>query len=241
MVCTKENQGAAVCAWGISMNIDHLVLRRIEQWEQQHKMAEAAGQIRQKPTITISRSFGGRGRAIGELVAKELGLNLYDREIVEQIAERAQVRQKVVESLDDRLVNRIGNWVGEQFETGYFTYSQYLDHLSRVLLTVAAQESAVIVGRGANFILLPDRTLRVRADAPFDMRVARIAASHQLSERDARAKVLQKDAERLAFGRRHFAKDLSLAEHYDLVLNSAVFSEPDCARLVIDAFRRRFP
>lgn len=223
------------------MNIDQLVLRRIEQWENQRKVAEAAGQIGQKPTITISRSYGARGRAIGEIVATRLGLSFYDKEIVEQIADRAHVRQRVVESLDDRLRTRIGNWVGEQFDSGHFSYSDYLDNLSRVLLTIATQESSVIVGRGANFVLAPARTLRIRADAPLDTRAQRIARAHNLAERDARALILRTDAERQAFVRRHFDQDVCLADHYDLVINTAVFAEDAAADLIIEAFGRRFP
>lgn len=222
------------------MNIDQLVLRRVMHWEKHKQRAEQAGQLGQHPAITISRDYGARGRAIGEQVAQRLGLNMYDKEIVEQIAERAQVRAQIVESVDDRLRARIANWVGEQFDNGYFTYSDYLRNLSCVLLTIAEQEPAVIVGRGANFILLPQRTLRVRAHAPLAVRVKRIAALRELSEKKARAKVLRVDAERIAFGRRHFDCDLSLAEHYDLTLNTASLDEALCVHLVVEAYERRF-
>ena len=222
------------------MHAEQLVLRRVMQWEAQAKQRSHLGGVAQQPVIAISRSCGARGREIGQRVAQRLGLNLYDRELVEQIAEHAHVRQKVVESLDDRLRDRISNWVGEQFESCYFSYSDYLRNLSSIVLTIAEQERAVIVGRGANFMLRPERTLRVRVHAPLELRVERLVAERGLSEREARAEVLRVDAERAAFVRRHFAQDVAASEHYDLLLNTAALDEDLCADLVAEAFRRRF-
>ncbi|MBK8480605.1 MAG: cytidylate kinase-like family protein [Proteobacteria bacterium] len=222
------------------MHVEQLVLRRVMQWEEQAKREPHLGAVAQQPVITISRSCAARGREVGQRVAQRLGLNLYDRELVEQIAEHAQVREKVVESLDDRLRDRISNWVGEQFERCHFSYSDYLRNLSRVVLTIAEQERAVIVGRGAHFMLRPERTLRVRLDAPLERRIEHLIAERGMSEREARAEVLRVDADRAAFVRRHFAQDVADSNHYDLLLNTAALEEDLCADLVAEAFRRRF-
>lgn len=222
------------------MHVEQLVLRRVMQWEEQAKRAPHPGASAQQPVITISRSCAARGLEVGRRVAQRLGLNLYDRELVEQIAEHAQVREKVVESLDDRLRDRISNWVGEQFERHHFSYSDYLRNLSRVVLTIAEQERAVIVGRGAHFMLRPERTLRVRLDAPLERRIEHLIATRGMSEREARAEVLRVDAERAAFVRRHFAANVADSDHYDLLLNTAALDEDLCADLVAEAFRRRF-
>ncbi|MBK6846738.1 MAG: cytidylate kinase-like family protein [Proteobacteria bacterium] len=222
------------------MHVEQLVLRRVMQWEEQAKRTPRLGGVAQQPVITISRNCGAHGHEVGQRVAQRLGLNLYDRELVEQIAEHAQVREKVVESLDDRLRDRISNWVGEQFESCYFSYSDYLRNLSRVVLTIAEQERAVIVGRGAHLMLQPERTLRVRIQAPLELRIERLVTERGLSEREARAEVLRVDAERAAFVRRHFAQDVALSDHYDLLLNTAALDDDLCADLVAEAFRRRF-
>jgi len=220
--------------------IDHLVQRRIGEWEAQKRIAAKAGVVGQQPAVAISRTHGARGRAIGHMVAERLGVNAYDKQIVEQIAESAQVRQQLVESVDDTMRDRIGNWVGEQFDTGYFTYSDYLKHLTQVLLTVTRQESAVIVGRGAQYVLDPRRTLRVRVDAPLGLRIERVAEAHGLPPKEARAEVMRVDAQRAAFCSLHFGRDSADADDYDLVLNSGAVPVELCAEVIERIYRSRF-
>lgn len=109
------------------------------------------------------------------------------------------------------------------------------------MLTIARHGRAVIVGRGAQFILRPERTLRVRAFAPPEVRIARIAERDRISRDEARAVVLRHDAERNAFCRQHFNADPSDPHHYDLLLNTGTLSVETCADGVVGAFRARFP
>jgi cytidylate kinase len=223
--------------------VDNLVNRMMMNWEKQKEAADRAGRkdIRQKPVITISREYGGgRGLVIGQLVAKSLEFEFFERKLVEKIAASAKVRERIVESLDDRRMNAITEYLTTQFETGGFTSSDYLQHLSKVLLAVGQHGRAVIVGRGAHFILSPERTLRVRLIAPLETRVQQIASDHDLTLKEARAQVLQMDAEREAFGRQHFNKDVTDSGNYDLVLNYAAFTAEVAAELVVKAFKGRF-
>ena len=45
------------------------------------------------PVITISREYGSGGRAIGERLAKELGVPFYDKELIFMAAKRAACRR----------------------------------------------------------------------------------------------------------------------------------------------------
>lgn len=194
----------------------------------------------QQPMITVSREFGARGAEIGRVVAERLGFRFYAQELVHEIAKQAQVRQQVVESLDERVQDRIEQWVGDMIEGRLFAPSDYLRNLSRVVLTLGRHGKGVVIGRGAQLILDAAHTLRLRAYAPLETRIQHVAEREGVSAAEARAWVLRVDAERIAFYRQHFNADVASPELYDMLLNTGTLPIEACAEVVIAAFRSRF-
>jgi hypothetical protein len=228
----------------MATGIDQIVNRQILKWEGTRRIAEKSGtepsHEPQRPMICVSREYRSRGSEIGKIVAEQLGFQLYGRELVDQIAEQAHVRRRVIESVDERTQRTIDNFLGEVFGGGFFARSDYLRNLSKVVLTLGRHGDGVILGRGAFFILDPKYTLRVRTIAPLEVRIARVAEEQRLDSEKARDYLRRVDAERSTFIRQHFDREVSDPGHYDLVLNTGTFSEETCADLVVQAFRARF-
>ena len=177
---------------------------------------------------------------MGRLVAERLGFRYYSQELVHDIAEAAHVRQQMVESLDERVQDGISEWVSGLIKRGVFAPTDYLRNLSKVVLTLGRHGQGVIIGRGAHFILDATTTLRVRVVAPLEMRVARIAKRDELTEDDARAKVIRIDSERVAFNKRHYNADIADPSHYDLVVNAGTLGVDGAVDQTLHAFRKRF-
>jgi len=194
----------------------------------------------QRPTITISSEYGSLGQTIGGLVAGRLGFDLFDRDLLDRVAASANASRRVVESLDDRVQGWISEFIAGQFDNNHFTASDFLRHLSRAVLGIAHHGRAVIIGRGAHFILDREATLRVRTFAPLAARVAQVARDERLSPQEGRAQVLSKTAERVAFARLHFDRDISDPAHYDLILCTSTLSPELCAEIIARAFQSRF-
>ena len=226
----------------MTANIDQIINRQIERWEKTKRLSRGVGEaVRlQRPVITISRTHGARGKRLGRMIAAALGFELYDREIAERIAESAQVRERLVETLDDKVQVRIQSQLSEQFQKGFFTSNDYLEHLSHVVVAIGQHGEAVIVGRGAQFILDRSQTLCVRITAPLEMRIRKVAQQKNISDQRARSEVLRVDAERQAYARWHFNKEIDDAGQYDLVLNTGTLALEICSKLVTDAFVGRF-
>jgi hypothetical protein len=227
----------------MSRTIEHLVNEQFQRWmREQAQVGRKPKQTKndQQPMIVLSREYGGRGAEIGHTVADRLGFQYHAQELVHEIAKRARVRQKLVESLDERAQDRVEQWVTELMEGGIFAPSDYLRNLSKVVVSLGRHGRGVIVGRGAHFILDPARTLRVRAVAPLDTRVARIAKREDMSLVEARSLVLRVDSERIAFYRQHFNVDVADPAHYDLIVNTGTLSIEVCADMVIRAYKARF-
>jgi cytidylate kinase len=225
-------------------SVEEYVDRQIRTWQEQSRSIDRE-QIRLPghvwgPVIAVSREHGALGARIARLVAQKLEFAYYDREIVERIASTANVRKAVVESVDERVQGRFADWVTDVFGGRRMSGNDYVRHLSTVLMTIAYHGRAVIVGRGACFLLNPLTTLRVRAYAPIEIRVARVAESHGLSPEEARADILKMDAGRIDFGRRHFDIETSDPRWYDLMLDTSTLSSEACARMIEMAFLARF-
>jgi len=191
------------------------------------------------PVIAISREYGARGAAIGERVAQRLGFDFWDQKFVHTIAESSGMSTKVIASLDEQRRNAFSHVFATIF-TGGITSSGYVERLFRIIHTVSSHGGAVLIGRGANFLLRPESCLRVRVVMPFAERVRGIMERRGLSEREARDEVTDTDADRHAFIRQTYDTDVSDTLAYDLTINSGFIPVEPAVDVVIAAYTARF-
>jgi cytidylate kinase len=111
----------------------------------------------------------------------------------------------------------------------------YLEHLMKVVCTIAEHGRAVIVGRGANFILPPEKIFSVRMVAPLDVRIQNIARRFGVSAEEAKRRVIQRESRRSAFIRQSFNADISNPINYDLTINTGKMSIEAAVEAVIGA------
>lgn len=197
------------------------------------------GNLSYGPYLIISREKGAGGNTVARLVGKRLGWQVFNDEIVDEIAQKAHVRRQLIESLDERdratIQDIIGQWLNPQ---GIGT-SDYLVYLKQVVLTLGHQGDVVIVGHGARFILPGQFGLCVRMVAPIEARTRRIADKARLSLDAARVEVERTDRERVKLIRRHFGHDVTDPLSHDLIINTAAMNAETAAEVVITALQRK--
>jgi cytidylate kinase len=189
-------------------------------------------------TIAISREAGASGPTIARAVGEKLGWPVYDRELLQQIAEEMGLRTSLLKSVDEKRKGWFQGCLDKIFSVPTVNESQYFRHLTETLLSLAAHGECVIVGRGAAQLLPAATTLRVRLVGPVAERTEAIMGRFDLSRDEAARWIEKTDAERNRFVRDHVHKDPSDARLYDLVLNSQRFSVAECADLIIEALHR---
>jgi hypothetical protein len=213
-------------------SLEQLVHRQVMRWEEEERSAGRPVGLPpgapHRPMITVSREYGARGAAVGTRVAERLGFELYGRELVDYIAREAHVQRRVVETLDEHVVAALEESIKQQLGADTLSPGAYRHDLARVVWALALRGRGVILGRGAQFILDPGWTLRVRAIAPVEVRRARVGDLGRI------------DRERDEFCRRYFGRDPSDPHHYDLIVNTGTMSEETCAEVVIAAYRAKF-
>jgi cytidylate kinase len=188
-------------------------------------------------TIAITREAGARGKTVADEIGRQLGWPVYDREIVEKTAEHLHRPASHIEKADERPVH----WL-EDCLTGLLTQYRvptgtYLKHLIGVVRGLGLIGHCVLVGRGANFVLPPATTVRVRLVAALTDRVKVMAALHGLDEKEAARKVAKIDSDRREFVRDILHIDPTDPDYYDLILNTSRLSPTECARAVIEVLR----
>ena len=60
-----------------------------------------------KIIITVARQYGSGGREIGEKIAKELGIPLYDKELITDAASKGSLDTEVIKSIDESAANSL--------------------------------------------------------------------------------------------------------------------------------------
>ncbi|HOD35080.1 MAG TPA: cytidylate kinase-like family protein [Syntrophales bacterium] len=218
-----------------SRSLDKRIEEQVKRWQADQKK-KYKKPIR--PVITISRLPGAMAGELAGKLAKDLDIDLFDQEIVEKIAESADKSKRVVESLDEQDRGILEEWITALGENHMWSY-EYLQHLTNAVGAIGAHGHAVIVGRGASFILPREVCLRVLVVAPLLVRIKNVMIKFKVSDKEASRQVMRLDAERKAFIQKYFHADMMDPTNYDLVINTHNIDIDLAARLIKETFNSR--
>ena len=221
-----------------NISIDQFVKQQVKKWESQFT-GKKDKDVAQIPVITIATEPGSGGSIIAQRIAERLELDYFNRDIVEKIAKTAKIRSKVVNSLEKERLTGVKDFISSLVEEHYIHPDTYLRHLLPVISTIAKHGRAVIVGRGANFILPAEDIFSVRVIAPLKKRIREVALTHGAPVEQAKRRVIQRESRRKAFVRHSFNADISNPIHYDLTINTGKVSIESAVEAVIGAVRAR--
>ena len=219
-------------------SVDAIVEQQVQKWLQERRASSPA---RPAPVISVSRQYGARGAELARRVAERLRFHFWDQEILHEIARHAHVSERLVAAFDEHHRAAMVETVRSMMRAGPLSASEYFHELARVIQSIAAGGAAVLVGRGAQYLLDPRTVLRVRAVAPLEARVRGLCDRRGLDEAEARAEIATVDADRAAFMRDHYGKDVDDPDGYDLVVNTATVPLERAVELVVTAYDARFP
>lgn len=221
--------------------IIHKILEeQIKTWEHKssnrEKIATPEGQP--FPVITISREFGARGAALAVLLGEKTGFKVWDRNILQTIADRLGSNEKFVEALDESRREMIEDTV-VGFMNRASTNVNYLRTLNSVIKMIEQRGNAIIVGRGAIFICRNPHSFHLRIVSPLEKRAVDYASRKEITKKEALSIIKQTDEERAEFVRYYFKKNVAEPSEYDLVLNSGTFSLPEMMGIVVEAYEHK--
>lgn len=213
-------------------SIKEFVQEQIKKWERMYQEEDRKGEAR-IPVITVSSQPGSGGTIVAQEIAKRLDFDYFNREIVEGIAKSAEIRSSVIDTIEKDRLSGIEDFIASLIKEQYLYPGIYLQHLLKVIGTIGKHGRAVIVGRGANFILPPSERFSLRVVAPLEIRVQNVAGWHKVSIEKAKQRVIRRESKRRAFIRQSFHANISDPYNYDLIINTARMSVESAVEAVI--------
>ena len=222
----------------MSWSKEALVDRQVKEWLA--KKEASRNQVKVKPfhrAITVTGDFGALSYKLAEVLSQQLRYRLYDREIIEMIAQRAQVDSYLVEQVETEKQSYLQEIFESLLGNRTINDSGYLRRLTEVIGAIGHDGSAVVVGRGANIILGAERALRIRCVAPMTLRVQRNSRRLCLTIKEAEAETKKEDARRTQWVQDLLGVDPTDANNYDLVLSTGQFSIDQAASIVLRSHR----
>ena len=186
--------------------------------------------------VSLEREFGSGGGCIAAELAHRLGFKLWDQQLTCEIAKKAQVTEAAVALCDERVDSRLYRlaksfWRGSYERHAPIPDSQVFDTdrmmsmMKEIMLGIAAEGNAVIVGRGSPFFLRDrEDTFRVFTYTSRDEKIRRLLAMGK-SRRECEELVDEVDKERIAYIKHYFNADWPVRSLYHLMINTAVGDE----------------
>lgn len=223
------------------VRMEQIMSRQFRLWERSYDRGKISGEKRHVPCITISKEIGSQGVELGTRLSKRLDWELFDKNLVEYIADHAHVRKDMVELFDEKVQNEIHNWVFTLLDSYALGSDKYFKHLVTVIMSIGEHGRAIILGRGGNFILPPEKALRLKVVAPKEKRIETIAKDQKLNRKEAEKIVIKSDKERAAFVLRFFHRDIEEPQCYDMVINLGSLTLSAAEEIIMQALKAKFP
>lgn len=191
-----------------------------------------------KDIIAIGRQFGSGGHEVGRRLAAELGLSLYDKELLKMVAQESNICEQVLEDYDEKptgsllysivmdiypTMNYVGNTLHQQI------YQAQYDTITRL----GQKGGCVIVGRAADYILRDNPHLTsVFVHASDDFRAARIMEYEHISREKALDMIAKADKKRASFYNFQTEKKWGQASSYNLTVDTSDLGIDGCVTLI---------
>ena len=199
--------------------------------------------------ITIARSYGSGGRKMGRLLAKELGYEYYDREILRIASDESGISEELFNKADEhkrmplfRIAREV--YTGEVIppdSDDFISNENLFRYQAKIIRELAATRDCVIVGRCANFILRGrENVINVFVSAPVVDCVHRVMDTDGLNLEEAEKRIKKIDKRRADYFKYFTGRQWHDAGLYDLCLNTGHMSEQKCVDVVRAYMNARF-
>jgi cytidylate kinase len=211
------------------------------------------------PVITIGRQFGAGGTTVGGMLARALGADLLESQIIDEVARRLELPKEEVEAEDEqpgslfaRLLVALGSASSEQLippeatawnppnaNPTFDTRQAVLQITQNVIQEAARAGNVVIVGRGGAYILRDHPgALHVYLRAADNVRLKTIMARYGIqSDEEARRRLKQTDENWNAYIKQVYGHDRNLPSHYDLVIDTGRLGYDSTVDVVVAALK----
>lgn len=204
-----------------------------------------------KLIITIGRQYGSGGNEIGRKLAEELGIDFNDKNILRMNSDESGIKESYFHLADEKAGSRllyriVSGMTPEMREPSFGSDLISADNLfrfqSEVIRKLAEEQSCVIVGRCADYVLEDAddiELVRVFIYADMDARIRRVREKELYTPEDVRKNVKRIDKERRNYYRYYTGRGWADPENYDLLINTSTTGIKGSVRMIEEYIKIR--
>lgn len=196
----------------------------------------------EKYIITIARTYGSGGRTMGKMLAAELGIKYYDRELLRLASDESGINEALFGKADEQLAGTSLFRIAKKAYNGevippdsddFVSNDNLFNYQAKVIKQLAEEESCVIIGRCADHILRDyPNAIRIFCYAPLESCIERERKLSGLSEKEITRKIQKADKHRADYYKYYTGRIWEDARNYDMCINTASLSYEEIISIV---------
>lgn len=195
----------------------------------------------EKFTITITREFGSLGRSIARELSQILGVEFYDRDIVEEVANKLNLPVSTVSNEEEKSRH---SFFPRMFPLG--TDEEYMQDIifdvqKDIILNLAKKTSCILVGRCSDFLLEKEKNnINIFIYASYEKRLQNCVDTLGMTEAEAKRMILSVDKARNAYHKKYAGYLPNDPEHKQLMIDSSLLGVTGTAKLIAEIVHQLF-
>ena len=153
--------------------------------------------------ITIARQYGSGGKTVGKMLAEDLGIHFYDREIILLDSDESGISEQLFGAADETPKSGLLGRIAKKVYTGevlppdsddFVSTDNLFNYQAKIIKQLAEEESCVIIGRCADYVLKDyDHVVSVFVHGPFDFCLEQPMKKFSKTEDELRRFIQKKD------------------------------------------------
>lgn len=194
----------------------------------------------EKYAVTITRQFGSLGRPIAVRLAELLGVEYFDRDIVEASSRQMNLPVSVIGSEEEQAKTSFWNMMFPLGQSAIEIQDQIFETQRKIILELAEKQTCIIVGRCSDYILEGyDNHINIYIYASYEARLKNCVETLLMNEEEAKKMIAKVDKARDAYHMRYAKYHPEDIRHKDMMIDSSLLGVEGTARLLAELVRSR--
>lgn len=195
----------------------------------------------EKYNITITREFGSMGRPIAKALSERLGIEYYDRDIVEEVSHQLNLPVSKISDVEESSKN---HFLAGMFPLG--TDTEYIQDMifdvqKDIILELARKSSCILVGRCADYLLQNQpNVINIFVYAPFKAKLENCINMLEMTEDEAKKAIMKVDKARTAYHKRYAGYTPYDTKHKHLMIDSSLLGVEGTADMIAEIVKKKF-
>lgn len=197
--------------------------------------------MKEKFVVTIARQFGSLGRPIAKEVSEKLGIDYYDRDIVELTAKHLNLPVSTISNVEENARSAFFNM---SYPLGMGT-TEIQDSVfvaqSRIITELAEKHSCIIVGRCSDYVLRDCKNIiNVFIYAPYSARLRNCVEQLNMQPSEAKKMIAEVDKARESYHRHYCGYSMSDKDYKHVLIDSSLLGVEGTCDVLANIIKRKF-